>query len=551
METYKQKSILWILVKLKLYEFLFGNIGKKKKRSGKEKAGRAIGGAALIVLYIFSFIMIAVSLGFFFYLIGTTLAVGNYKWMYYAYMAIFMFLLCFIGTVFLAETQMFESKDNERLVSMPIPSWTILISRMLSLLISNILLSFVISIPAAIVSIIVYGFDILRLVFFLVGMIVIPLFALSFSMLAGWLVSVLTKRIKSTKFIKLGIAVIAMILYFYFVLGNDGWVNSLIANGRRYAEGIKTYIPPLYSIGQALSEKSILHFFLMIVWCVVPFVIVSYFVSKNFLKMITSGEGKSNLKYKSKEFKANSPIVSLTKIELERFFSSITYMMNGGMGLLLMIVMSIFSFTSKDNVGSLMIGLAFRETNVDSIIAAFLCMGILGVMGLVCISCSTISLEAKTLWIPKSLPAKGSELLLSKALPQIIVSIPFILITSVLLQLKLDISLAERLLISIIPLTANIFNSLMGVRINVRFPKFDWSNEAQAIKQGLSTLLVMILGVLPIIPFILGLIFLVMQSRITVITLLCLIEVVYIILTIWMLLWVKKKGRKIIEGLEN
>lgn len=552
METsnYKQKSILWILVKLKLREMFSGQGARNKKRTAGEKAGRAIGGGALILLYIVSYVLVAASLGALFFLIGTVMARGELSWMYFAYMAILMFLLCFVGSVFMTESQMFDANDNERLIAMPISSFTILMSRMVSLLFYNFLFGCIVAVPAGIVWVFLHGFDFIWLIFFLVAMVVIPLFALAFSMLAGWIISILSKKLKSTKFIKLAIAVVAALLYFYFVLGDGGWVNSLVENGARFADPIKTYLPPVYSIGQALANKNLLHFLLMILWCVVPFVIVSFLVSRNFLKLITSGSTTTRFNYKARGAKVSSPRMSLAKIELSRFTSSITYIMNGGMGLLLMVIMAFFALTNQSELNEMGAALTMSGLNAGGLMGGVLVLVILGIMGLVSISSATISLDAKTLWLPKSIPAKGSDILLAKAFPQIVVSLPFILVTSILLQLKLDLPLIDRFLVVLIPLTANVFNSIMGVRINARFPKFNWTNEAQAVKQGLSPLLVMILGILPVLVFVLGFVFLVVQSRISVRGLLILMEVVYLGLTLWMYLWAVKRGDRVIASLE-
>ena len=541
----KKKPLLWILIKLKILEMLRGN---SKKKGGK---GKMIGGAVLGVLYVISFVFIGASIGALFYLIGTVSAIGSLKWLYFSYMAIFVFLLCFIGTVFLTETQMFEAKDNERLIAMPISPWYILISRMVSLLVLNFVFSAVVSIPAGVVFIIINGFDIIWFLFYLIGIILVPLFALSFSMLGGWGLSLLTRRVKNTRFIKLAIAVVAMLLYFYFVMSGDGWVNTLVDNGRKVAEGIKSYIPPMYSVGKALGETDVLHFLLMIAWCVIPFLLVSFLVSRNFLNMITSGEGQVKFNYKSTGVKVRSPFMSMAKLEMDRFLSSVTYMMNGGTGLLLMLLMAFFSLSSKESIGSLIMGLSMVTKNSGTLVGSFMCVAILGVMGMVCISAATISLEANTLWIPKSIPARGSDVILSKAFPHVIISIPFILLTAIVVQLNLDISLIDRILIIIIPLTANIFNGILGVRINARFPKFNWTNEAQAVKQGVSVLLVMILGVIPAIVFLLGIIFLVIQSRVSIRGLLVLMECIYIALSLWMFIWAKKKGDHVIASLEN
>ena len=57
------------------------------------------------------------------------------------------FALMFIGSVFTAKSQLFEAKDNELLLSMPVPPGMILLSRMAALLAMNFVLELVVALP--------------------------------------------------------------------------------------------------------------------------------------------------------------------------------------------------------------------------------------------------------------------------------------------------------------------------------------------------------------------------------------------------------------------
>ncbi len=542
-----------MLIKIKLLEMLRGSNSKRGIKLTKKKvAKKALGTTALILLYAFSFIMIAISLGAFFSLIMLTAGTRSYSWVYFAYMAIGMFLLIFIGSIFMTENQMFQAKDNERLAAMPIKPWDILVSRMVSILLFNTALGLLVGIPAGIVYVYFRGFDFIKFIYYIVALIVVPLLALSVGMLAGWLLSLITSKVKNTKLIRLAIAVVAMMLYFYFVMSDGGWVNNLAENSKANAEGIQKYILPAYSVAMAIHKKSFIHFLLMILWHVVPFLVVSTLVSRNFLKTITSGGGQRKFNYKSTGVHVRSLRNSFGRMELNRFLSSVTYIMNGAMGLLLMILMAFFSFSKDGSLSQIAQVLKMMGAPSQGVLPFAICAAILGIMSLVIISAATISLEANTLWMIKSLPIRGKDIILSKSYPHILISLPFVIVTTVILQSRFEMSILERILIVLIPITATIFNAIMGVRLNIKFPKFNWTNEAQAVKQGLSIILAMLLNALPVILFSIGFGFFVFYKRIvTGSVYLIIMEVVYLLLTAWMYLWACKKGDKAIAELEN
>ena len=60
-------------------------------------------------------------------------------WLYFALAGILAVVLAVVGSVFLTQATLYEAKDNELLLSLPIPPSKILLARMLSLYVQNFL----------------------------------------------------------------------------------------------------------------------------------------------------------------------------------------------------------------------------------------------------------------------------------------------------------------------------------------------------------------------------------------------------------------------------
>ena len=73
----------------------------------------------------------------------------GFGWLYFAMYAIMAFALMVFGSVFTAKAQLYEAKDNELLLSMPIAPRAILASRMASLWLLNLIFGLVVAVPAA------------------------------------------------------------------------------------------------------------------------------------------------------------------------------------------------------------------------------------------------------------------------------------------------------------------------------------------------------------------------------------------------------------------
>ena len=79
------------------------------------------------------------------------------NWLYFAIMGIVGILLSFIGSVMMTKSQLYDAKDNELLLSMPISPGQILAGRLLSLLLLNYIYQSFVMIPAGVIYRIMEG----------------------------------------------------------------------------------------------------------------------------------------------------------------------------------------------------------------------------------------------------------------------------------------------------------------------------------------------------------------------------------------------------------
>ena len=106
-------------------------------------------------------------------------------------------------------------------------------------------------------------------------------------------------------------------------------------------------------------------------------------------------------------------------------------------------------------------------------------------------SCA-LSLEGNCLWILKSMPVRSRDVLLAKTLPQIIVSAPIIILSAILVSIALKVNIIWLLAYILIPILSVAVCAVIGTVFNVAFPKFEFENEVQPIKQSLSVFLSML-----------------------------------------------------------
>ena len=93
-----------------------------------------------------------------------------------------------------------------------------------------------------------------------------------------------------------------------------------------------------------------------------------------------------------------------------------------------------------------------------------------------------------------------------------VISLPPLLIASVLVIIALSPTPALWLIYLLIPQLFNALFSIVGILINVAFPKFTYQNEAQAVKQSMSTLVSMMTSMLISAGLVIGIFFISQRS---------------------------------------
>ena len=114
---------------------------------------------------------------------------------------------------------------------------------------------------------------------------------------------------------------------------------------------------------------------------------------------------------------------------------------------------------------------------------------------------ASISLEGKNLWIIKSIPVKPIDIFKSKIMVNLTVTVIPILISSTIISLVIKPPLNAVIFMYRLPILYAILTSILGLIINLHFPRFDFKNEIYVIKQSIASMISIFVNlILAIIP---------------------------------------------------
>jgi len=472
----------------KLFFLNLKALGAHYFRTGKKKAG--IGKKILFVL-----LALYIAAAFFFMFFGLFISLrepffsAGIGWMYFAFLGLAAFGLSMVGSIFTASAQLFGAKDNELLLSMPIKPSEILLSRIFVLLAFEYAFTLIIALPAFLIWIDGGYANPVGILFFVIGVILLPLMAMAFSLLFAWLLGVATSRLRRKNILVLGLSVGFLAAYFYMMSNIQRYMNDLVSRGEELAQAYRRALPPLYAFGRSIADGSVGDGLKFILWAIVPFAAAVILLSVNYRKLLITNRGAAKTVYKEKAAKVGSAFSALVRKELAHYWSKPAVILNSSLGSLAMLALSVVVIVKRADI------LIYVEQFIP--LLGNLPTAALGAVILVFlnttdnISSSLISLEGKNLWITKSIPVPPKTVIQSKVCTHLLISGLPCLIASLCAAAVFAGNAADWLIIILLPGAACVLIAVGGLAINLLFPKLDWMNEIHVVKQGLSAMVAM------------------------------------------------------------
>lgn len=472
-----------VAVRLAALKCWFFGGGRNK---AKPSTGKMIG-FGLLMLYSLA------ALGFMFWHYFSVMYEAFYplglEWLYFSLVSMALFAMSFLGTVFFAKAQLYEAKDNELLLSMPIKPVHILASRLVMLLVIGVFFS----LPVVVSALIVVsgnsfpGFY--KLFAFLLIYVLLQLLALSASAFFGWLFSILTARVRKKALIGTVLCVALIAGYSWLMVRLNMMLLELASMAQNIAGSLGT-ISPLYWLGSAVALKNRQHLLLLSALILSLFALCFAVLALTFSRTASNKRGFTRVKYVEKRVSCRSAASALLRREFARFGSSSAYMVNAGLGLFMMLAGAVLLFIKSGDVAALLKLIPGADALLLPITAASLCL--FSTMNM--ISAPSVSLEGKNIWIVQSLPVSSKQVLAAKIKLHLYVCLPVLLLTILSLALNLKLGFTDILLVTAVSASFTVFIAVLGVVENLHFPNLDWTQEAQAVKSGFGVLFTMLIG---------------------------------------------------------
>ncbi len=522
------------LIKIFFKETLLGMMGGVSKKSGK----------SVLAVMILIFTIIMAGMGYTFYNMADVLNSLDFAKNILIVGLLAGLIMALMVTLSDAQGSMYKSQDYEMLACLPIKKASIIFAKYFSVYLITLLYFTAVVLPSMVVYFIFCGITVQAVIYLLFALLLTPTFSQLLNCIISWFVNVISSRMKNKTIMRtITTLIITLVVAAMVYLINSDMLSVVFAT--EIPLWFKIVFSNIYFLSLAVYTGNFL-WFLAFLALSVAFVILGVLVVMIGYQKINTllKTSKRRKKQKQMTFKEKPVFAGLLKKEFSTLLNNTVYCINCLMGPIMSIVGTIVcvvlfkSFIDMQMPNELAVKIALPIY----VFGSCMCLGIAPTTSV------SISMEGTKFQNLKALPVSFKLIAWSKICLNLLICLPVAFVSALVFVCLVPVGVANAILIVAYLIIAVVLYTVLGLLLNLRFPRLKWSNETQAAKQGVSMLLTMFIDMfISILPMVL---FFVLSANIENFTFLPFIGGVLgflSVLTITITLLFIFKGRKLFE----
>ena len=415
-------------------------------------------------------------------------------------------IMTFMEGIYKSSSLMFNSRDDDLLLSLPIKKRTILFIRVFKFYVFELLFNSLFLLPIMIAYIRWANINSTYFLTSFIMLLMLPIIPIVLSCFVGLITSSLASRFKYRNAVQIIISMIFILLIFSLSFNSNKVMEYLVKHATSLNDLIMKIYYPAGMYAKLITEFNIVDLLIFILVNIVIFVLAIFILSKFYFKINTRLMGVVHNKKVSVDkltIKKGNKMLMLIKKELNTFFKTPVFIVNSGFALVLFLLAVMIMVFKFDSVLPILTssegGFNLTKNEIINNLSLIIFILISFTSYMTSITNSVISLEGRNINILKSLPIKEKMILMSKIYASLVITTPVLLIGDIILFIKFKISIIDSLLLIILSILIPLVSHFIGIIVNLKFPKLDAENSTEVVKQSVSSFLSVMIGMILLI----------------------------------------------------
>lgn len=387
---------------------------------------------------------------------------GGMGWLYYLLMGLIAVFLGTFGSVFSTYSSLYLSKDNDLLLSLPIPVRCVMASRLLGVYLLGLMYAAVVIVPGVIVYWLTAPVTAGTIVGGVLMVLIVSVIVMVLSCLLGWVVARISLKLKNKSFITVLLSLLFLAAYYFVYYKAQALITLLVENAAVYGMKIRGSAYLLYLFG-SVGAGDWLAMGIVTVTQAALLALTLWGIARSFLKIATATGSVKKVRFEHRAVRAQSVQRALFGKELRRFTASPNYMLNCGLGIVMLPVAGIVLLIKGGALGRMLADVFSGNVGV---VPVLMCAAVCLLASMNDMAAPAVSLEGKNLWLVQSLPV-----------------VP-VLFCALCMVIVLPGSALEKTLLVIVALLYTLLSALAALALGLKMPNLTWTNETTPIKQS-------------------------------------------------------------------
>lgn len=448
----------------------------KAKRSLALAALAVVGIVVLVVLYVSSIAQVFVTLGLAEAIPLVAVLVGAVAGAVAAFLK--------------ANGVLFAFKDYDMVMSLPVPTSTVVLSRIASLYAMSAAFGLLVMVPAFAVYAGVASVSAVGLACMALSVVLAPLLPLAAAVVLAALIAAFSSRFRYANIVVVvltTLATLALVVASFALSGQSGDVAALSdMGGELTAQMASLYAPAAWAaagIVQGDAGRFVL-FALVNVAAALALVAVlaRLFVPVNSLLMSSHARGAFSFEGGKSVARSRSAFRALLAKEARLLLATPIYALNTCIGYV-MVLVAAGAAAVASGMGALPLDALPPE--FAALATGFLPWVLAFFFGISSTTAASVSLEGSARWLMLTAPVPARTVLAAKAALNLAFAVPTVVVGGALLTWALRPDPLTTLMMFVAPLAFSLFATFFGLALDARRPRYDWTTVYEPVKRGL------------------------------------------------------------------
>ena len=367
---------------------------------------------------------------------------------------------------------LFSFKDYDLVMSLPVPTSSVVLSRIVSLYAMSLALSVVLA----------------------------PLLPLAAAIMLAVLIAAVSAHFKHANVVVIVLTLAATLIAVFGSLAFSSQADDMAAMtalGTELVAQLAAAFPPAAWATAGIVEGDLEQFLAfaavnLVAACAVLALVVRLFVPVNSMLMSSRPRGTFSFDGKgAAAAKAGSPLRALMAKEVRLLVATPIYFMNACIGYVLVLVAAI-AVAAGTLTGALSLDLLPPE--LAPVIGLVLPWGLAFFCSISSTTAASVSLEGSSRWLMLTAPVPPSTVLWSKAAVNLAIGLPFLLVSAVLVAVSLPLDALSVAALFAVPSASCLLATSLGLAMDARRPRYDWTTVYEPVKRGMPVFVVVFAG---------------------------------------------------------